>query len=138
MSLPSSVSSIYFRNALCTISYDSQGYVLLVWADVVCQEQELHAIYEHTLQALRHHRTGKLLTDHRQRQPLPLSAQQWIAQHWIPKAMQEVGYSHCAILENQTPLGRLAARAVGDAVTLPLDFRYFSTLEEASAWLSKA
>ncbi|UOQ72286.1 STAS/SEC14 domain-containing protein [Hymenobacter cellulosilyticus] len=138
MSLPSSVSSIYFRNALCSISYDSQGFILLVWANVVCQDQELHSIYEHTLQALRHHGTGKLLTDHRLRQPLPLSAQQWIAQEWIPRAMREAGYSHCAILENQTPLGRLAARAVGDALSLPLDFRYFSTLEEARAWLSKA
>ncbi|PJJ54875.1 SpoIIAA family protein [Hymenobacter chitinivorans] len=138
MLLPTSVSSIYFHNALCTISYDSQGYILLVWANVACQEQELQAIYEHTLQALKHHRTGKLLTDHRLRQPLPLSAQHWIAQQWIPRAMQEAGYSHCAIVENQTPLGRLAARAVGDALTQPLDFRYFNTLEAASAWLSKA
>lgn len=136
--LQPAASSVYFHNALCTISYHGPGYVQLLWTSAPPTEADLRAIYAHTLQALKHHRTGRLLTDHRLRQPLPLTAQQWIAQEWIPQAMRETSYSHCAILENQTPLGRLAARAIGDAITSPLKFRYFGTAEEAVAWLLKA
>ncbi|TGE14691.1 hypothetical protein [Hymenobacter elongatus] len=135
---PTATSSIYFRNPLCTISYHAEGYLQLLWTAVATTGPELQALYEHTLQALRHHRTGKLLTDHRQRQPLPLSTQQWIAQEWIPRAVREASYSHCAIVENQTPLGRLAARAVGEAVAIPLTFRFFSVPTEAVAWLAQA
>ncbi|MCB2375994.1 STAS/SEC14 domain-containing protein [Hymenobacter sp. BT635] len=131
-------ASSYFRNALCTISYHGAGYVQLAWTEAATNENELQALYAHALQALKHHRTGRLLTDHRRRQPLPLGAQQWIAQHWVPQAVREAGYSHCAIVENQTPLGRLAARAIGDEIAAPLKFRFFSEMPEAVAWLTKA
>ncbi|TGE26963.1 hypothetical protein [Hymenobacter metallicola] len=136
--LLSAASSIYFRNALCTISYYEAGYVQLVWSEAAATADELQALYGHTLQVLKHHRTGRLLTDHRLRQPLPLTAQHWISQQWIPQAVREAGYSHCAIIENQTPLGRLAARAVGDEVAVPLKFQFFNDLSEAAAWLTKA
>jgi hypothetical protein len=135
---PASATFLYFRNPLCTISYHSAGFVYLSWSGVPATEIELQALYGHTLQALKHHRTGRLLTDHRLRQPLPLGAQHWIAQQWVPQAVREANYSRCAIVENQTPLGRLAARAVGDELTTPLQFRYFDDFEEAAAWLIKA
>ncbi|TGE22098.1 hypothetical protein E5K00_17765 [Hymenobacter aquaticus] len=131
----SAPTSIYFHNALCTISYHDLGYVKLSWTDAPATEVELQALYGHTLKALQHHRTGCLLTDHRLRQPLPIAAQHWIAQQWVPQAVREAGYRRCAIVENQTPLGRLAARAVGDEVAVPLQFRFFDEVPAAVAWL---
>lgn len=128
----------YYRNPLGSITYDPVGFVQLTWSDALITPPELQSIYVHTLQALRHHAARKLLTDQRQRQPLPLEAQQWIVEHWIPRAVQECAYSHCAIVESQDAVSRQAARAVGQALgtSLPL-FQYFAEEDLARLWLQQ-
>ncbi|GGG49235.1 hypothetical protein [Hymenobacter glacieicola] len=126
----------YYRNPLGSITYDPAGFVQLTWSDAPISPPELQSIYVHTLQALRHHAARKLLTDQRRRQPLPLAEQQWIVEHWIPRAVQECAYSHCAIVESQELVGRQAARAVGQALgTNPPLFHYFAEEELARTWL---
>jgi hypothetical protein len=128
----------YYRNSLGVITYDPLGFVVLEWLDVPLTHAELQSLYSHTLQALRHHHTGKLLTVQTNRQPLPVVDQQWIVEQWIPRALAECAYSHCAIVESAQATHRSGARAVGDSIGSALAFRYFSNEAEARAWLQPA
>jgi hypothetical protein len=125
----------YYRNSLGVITYDPLGFIVLEWFDVSITPAELQSLYSHTLQALRHYDTCKLLTVQTHRQPLPVEDQQWIAEQWIPKAIAECAYSHCAIVESSQEAHRAGARAVGDRIGSTMTFRYFSTEAEARAWL---
>jgi hypothetical protein len=128
---------VYFRNPLATVSYHASGYVCLSWANVPIEDEHLRALYAHTLHALTYYGTGKLLTDQRQRQPLPAEAQRWIVEEWIPTAVRTASYSRCAIVESELPGGRSAARAVGSALDSPLAFQfaYFTDTAPAAEWL---
>ncbi|QKG52499.1 hypothetical protein [Hymenobacter sp. BRD67] len=129
----------YYRNPLGSIFYDPAGFVVLSWTDALITSAELQSLYSHTLQALRHHSTCKLLTNQAVRQPLSTDEQRWLIEQWIPQAIAECAYSHCAIVESTQADGNLAARAVGSGVAHhPLDFRYFEHESEARQWLQTA
>ena len=130
-----SSSTHYYRNALGSLTYEADGFVRLTWSSAPVLDDQLQSLYAHTLQALRHHGTGKLLTDQRQRQPLPEVAQRWIAEQWIPRARVECAYSHCAIVESSQLVSRVAARAVGSSQSSPLTFQYFEQEADARHWL---
>ncbi|MDB5234787.1 MAG: hypothetical protein JWR44_1780 [Hymenobacter sp.] len=126
---------LYYRNPLGSISYNSLGFVVLKWSAAPITTPELHSLYSHTIQALRHHHTCKLLTNQVERQPLPIEAQQWIVEQWIPQAIAECAYSHCAIVECEQEANRAATRAIGSRVAGSLQFRYFPTPDAAQEWL---
>lgn len=125
----------YFRNAAAVISYYPAGYVRLEWQPVASTATELRAIYEHVLRAMLHHRATALMSIHNQRPPMPPEVQAWLTDDWMPRAVREVGYGRCAIVEADMPLSRLAARAVGSNVTGPLNYQYFDSETAAEAWL---
>lgn len=132
------VPAQYFRSAAATISYQPGGFIQLEWQSVAASELELRAIYEHVLGALHRHRSTRLLTVHSQRPPMPAEVQAWLTHHWVPRAVAEAGYSHCAVVEASTPLSRLAARAVGTGLSAPLQYRYFASAAEGARWLREA
>lgn len=125
----------YLSTPVVTISYAEAGYVRLDWQPYAASAAELQALYEQVLQAMRRHGVTALLSVHKQRPPLSPDVQAWLTTQWIPRAVADAGYQRCAIVEADMPLGRLAARAVGLALTTPLRFRYFPSEAEAEAWL---
>lgn len=129
---------LYFHNAAAAISYMPAGYIRLAWNPVPLEPHHLMAVYEHVLQAFKRHKTGRLLSNHGQRLPMPLPVQTWLAEQWVPRATAEAAYSHCAIVEADAPVSRLAARAVADHLTGPLKYRYFGTEAAAETWLLTA
>lgn len=127
---------LYHQNPLGSILYDPAGFIVLTWTAAPITPTELQSLYAHTLQALRHYNTSKLLTNQVARQPLPTTEQQWLIEQWVPKAIANCAYSHCAIVESTQEGGHLAARAVGEGVARhPLDFRYFQHEDDARQWL---
>ena len=127
----------YFRNPAATISYMSAGYIRLDWQPVAATAPELRAIYEQVLRAMRHHSATSLMTVHNQRPPMPPDVQSWLTQDWMPRAVAEVGYGLCAIVEAAQPLSRLAARSVGSAFAGQLRYQYFDSETAADAWLRR-
>lgn len=128
-------STQYFRNAAAVISYEPAGYIRLDWQPVPSTATELRAIYEHVLRAMQYHRVMALMSIHNQRPPMPQEVQAWLADDWMPRAVRDVGYGRCAIVEAAMPLSRLAARAVGANVSGPLNYQYFDTETAAADWL---
>ncbi|MBF9238265.1 hypothetical protein I2I05_12745 [Hymenobacter sp. BT683] len=127
----------YFSNVAAVISYAPAGYVRLDWQPVPASASELRSIYEHVLRAMQHHRSTALMSVHNQRPPMPADVQEWLTQTWIPRAVAEVGYGRCAIVEATMPLSRLAARAVGIGLKGQLSYEFFATDTEADSWLRK-
>ncbi|RTQ45676.1 hypothetical protein EJV47_24635 [Hymenobacter gummosus] len=127
----------YYSNPLGSISYDLLGFVCLTWTDAAIEPDLMQSLYAHTLQALKHYDTCRLLTDQRRR-PLPEHEQGWIVEQWIPAALAQCIHSHCAILESPDAGSWLAARAVSTGSTGPLHFAYFQQEEDARQWLYQA
>ena len=125
----------YFSNAAAVISYAPAGYVRLEWQPVPATAAELRSIYEHVLRAMQHHRASRLMSVHNQRPPMPPEIQTWLTQEWLPRAVSEVGYGYCAIVEATAPLSRLAARAVGIGMKGQLSYEFFENDALADAWL---
>ncbi|WP_324675988.1 hypothetical protein [Hymenobacter sp. GOD-10R] len=126
----------YFHNAAASISYHPAGYVQLDWQPTVVSSQELRAIYEHLLRAMKYFEASSLMTTHNQRPPMPQDVQQWLVETWVPQAIAEVNYARCAIVEAEKPLSRLAARTVGGSLMQPLTYAYFTSVDEATVWLT--
>lgn len=130
-------TSRYYHNPAAAISLPvGADYIYIAWTPAKTTPAELRAVYEQALRALQHFGLRKLLSDHAQRPPMPADISTWVAQDWIPRAVREAGYSHCAVVDNAAPLGRLAAQSIG-AQLAPglLTFRYFGLPQEAAAWL---
>lgn len=130
-------TSRYYHNPAAVISFPLDAdYLHLAWSATKATPDELRAVYEQALRALQHFGLHKLLSEHAQRPPMPAEVSTWVAQNWIPRAVHEAGYSHCAVVENAAPLGRLAAQSIGAQLPAGLiTFRYFATTQEAAAWL---
>ncbi|QIX59919.1 hypothetical protein HER32_01410 [Hymenobacter sp. BT18] len=128
----------YVASAFVSLTYQAGQHVALQWKLSDGSEAELKALYTHVLQVMIAHRAPRLLSDHRLRPPMSMSLQHWLQTEWIPQAIREARYSHCAIVESSNPIGRLAARAIGMAVNPTLAVQYFQTSEEAAAWLRQA
>jgi hypothetical protein len=122
---------------LASISCLRGNYVSLQWKPAEATDDQLRAVYEQALHLMKAHATPRLLSDHRLRPPLSLTIQQWLREEWIPRAMREAGYSHCAIVESANPMGRLAARAIGMGAPETLTSQYFDAPEPAGAWLER-
>ncbi|GAB3302423.1 hypothetical protein ACFQT0_11070 [Hymenobacter humi] len=125
----------YFSNAAAVISYAPASYIRLEWLSAPATVAELRSIYEHVLRAMQHHRVIRLMSVHNQRPPIPPEIQTWLTQEWLPRAVAEVGYRYCAVVEATAPLSRLAARAIGTGMKGLLSYEYFETDALADAWL---
>lgn len=125
----------YFHNAAAAITYHTAGYLRISWQPTPVSVADLQAIYEHVLRAMRHYNTTYLISVHGQRPPMPTQVQEWLAHNWVPRAITEVGYNKCAIVEAGTPLSRLAARSIGSDLAQGLRYQYFATEQAAADWL---
>ncbi|TGE29422.1 hypothetical protein [Hymenobacter metallicola] len=138
MPAPSTSETLYFSNPALNLSFDAAGYLRLRWTQTGGTEEELRTAYQQVQQAMKHFRTGKTMSIHQQRPLIPVLVQQWLSTNWIPRSVREAGYSHCAIVESQNPMARLASQAVGLGAPAALAFRHFSTEAAADQWLRSA
>jgi len=79
----------------------------------------------------------KILSDHGQRVPLSVPAQQWLTGDWIPRAIRLARTSYCAIVEGADPMHRLSTQSVVSSAPAGMLFQRFSIVEAAESWLQK-
>jgi len=125
----------YYQNEAGRLLYNTLGYVHLAWSSERMAQASLETFYEQSLLLM--HRTGatKVLSEHGARRPLSAEAQQWIATNWVPRAIAEVGFGYCAIVEGGDPIHRLSTQSVISASPIHLIYNRFALLAEAEAWL---
>ena len=133
---PRAQETQYFQSAAGTLFHHPQGYVRMAWNSGRLSLDLIQAFYEQVLALMVQQRCQKILSDHGQRAPLPLTAQEWLTQSWIPRAIQEAGAHHCAIVEGADPIHRLSTQTVVTNAPSGLKFKRFSTRAEAETWLA--
>lgn len=133
--LPDRTTS-FFRNSAGSVLFHSAGYVELLWGTGRLELADLQAFYEQALKLLQSTASGKVLSVHGQRAPLSAAAQQWLTTDWIPRAIQQARFRHCAIVEGHDPMHRLSAQGVVAAAPSTVVFRRFQHRADAEIWLN--
>jgi hypothetical protein len=130
------LEKLYFESSAGRLYYNSAGYARLTWAAGRLSLADIQAYYEQVLTLLISTGSCRILSEHGQRSPLPVEAQQWLTTNWIPRAQAQAHTRHCAIVEGANPMHRLSTQSV--VATAPADFIFkrFDTIQEAEAWLA--
>ncbi len=134
-SLPYAQETLFFQNQAGKLFYQPAGYVRLAWAAERQPLETIQAFYEQVLALLQRSGVGRILSDHGQRPPLPIAAQEWLTTSWIPRAMSLARTRHCAIVEGADPMHRLSTQSVVSTAPTEFQFKRFDTFTAADAWL---
>ncbi|HET9504097.1 MAG TPA: hypothetical protein VFO93_11180 [Hymenobacter sp.] len=134
-SLPYAQETLFFQNSAGKLYYQPGGYVRLAWAAGRQTLETIQAFYEQVLALLQNSGVRRVLSDHGQRAPLPIAAQEWLTANWIPRAMQQTQTRHCAIVEGADPMHRLSTQSVVSTSPTGFQFKRFDNFAAADAWL---
>lgn len=138
MPLAATSETLYFSNPAGQLYYHPTGYARIVWSPGRMALPAVQAFYEEVLKlALR---TGRrhVLSEHGQRAPLSPEVQHWLDTNWMPRAMQQTGGLHWAVVDGQDPVHRLATQAVMNAAPTGMVIKRFADHASATFWLLKA
>ena len=127
--------TLCFESAAGHIYYHATGFVRLAWAPERFPQPLIEAYYEQVLALLCSTGCRRILSEHGQRAPLSVEAQQWITTNWIPRAMSLANARHCAIVEGANPLHRLSTQSVVSTAPVGFQFKRFDNRPAAEAWL---
>ena len=130
------MEKLYFESAVGRLYYNPAGYVRLAWLPGRMSLADIQAYYEQVLTLLISTGSRRVLSEHGQRSPLPLEAQEWLTANWIPRAQTLANTRHCAIVEGANPMHRLSTQSIVSAAPADFIFKRFDTIREAEAWLA--
>lgn len=129
----------YFSNALGSVQYVADAYVLLRWARQPLSSPEWRALYIHTRNLLAREGLSALLVDHRAVPAAPTAAdQQWLLTRWLPDVAARTGVARYAALPAPDPICRLHTEAVVGDLRRYLTVALFDDPVQAEAWLRAA
>lgn len=134
-SLPHAQETLFFQNSAGKLFYQPAAYVRLAWEPERQLLDTIQAFYEQALALLKSSKVRRILSDHGQRAPLPIAAQEWLTTNWIPRAISEARTRHCAIVEGANPLHRLSTQSVVSTAPTDFYFKRFDNFAAADAWL---
>lgn len=134
-SVPYAQETLIFKNSAGRLFYQPAGYVRLAWATGRQPLDAIQAFYEQVLALLQSTGVRRILSDHGQRSPLPIAAQEWLVANWIPRAVSQARTRHCAIVEGADPLHRLSTQSVVSTSPAEFQFKRFDNFAAADAWL---
>ena len=130
------VRPLYFQNSSGRVWEEPAGYLRLEYLPGTRTADQFRALLTHTAQALVRRHWSKILVDQRQMTPYSPVEQEWMTSQWLPRAVNEYGYRHGAVLVAHDVFARLAMTQLMMASWgLPHVYRTFEAEQEAVAWL---
>lgn len=131
-----STRSLYFENSAGRIWEEPEGYIRLEYRAGLREAAQFRALLTHSAQAMSRRQWNKMLVDQREMAPFSPVEQEWMTNEWLPRAVQENGYRHGAILVAHNVFARLATNQFMMASRgLPHIYRTFETEDSAVSWL---
>ncbi|PJJ52895.1 hypothetical protein [Hymenobacter chitinivorans] len=128
-------SAIYFQNAAGQLLEDPAGFLRVNWTAAPRQLPDTQALFTHMLMALQRHGWSRILINQVGMPPFSSAEQHWVAQEWVPRAVQ-AGYRHGAIIVSADVMVRLATAYITTHIQgLPLVYRSFEKAPQAEEWL---
>jgi len=131
------VVPVLFKNAAGQLAADTAGFLRMDWSGAERTLADTQGLLMHMAQALQQHGWGKVLANQTLMSSFSPAEQQWIAQEWLPLAVQS-GYRYGAIVVSTNTYARLATAFITTNVGgLPLRYRSFDDAAQAIAWLQR-
>jgi hypothetical protein len=128
--------SLYFENGIGRIWEEPGGYLRLEYLSGPREAVQFRALLTHTASALSRRQWSKILVDQREMAPYSPIEQDWMTNEWLPRAVQDHGYRHGAILVAHNVFARLVTNQYMMASRgLQHSYRTFETEDDAAAWL---
>jgi hypothetical protein len=129
-------SPVLFQNPAGQLAADPRGFLRLTWSATPRTLADTQALLSHTISTLQQRGWSKMLGDQTAMLPFSAAEQQWVAQHWLPLAVQVGGYRYGAIVVSADTYARLATAYITTNVGgLPMRYRSFDDASQAIAWL---
>lgn len=127
-----------FTNPAGQLLADPAGFLRVYWAAYPRTLAYTQALFASMSEALEQRGWGKILVNQVQMKPFSPPEQQWVAQEWLPQAVQQSGYRHGAVVVSTDIFARLATSFITTNVGgLPLRYRSFDQETEATEWLQQ-
>ncbi|RAK62731.1 STAS/SEC14 domain-containing protein [Hymenobacter edaphi] len=126
--------SIFFHNTAGRLHDDARGFLRITWHPNAPDEAARRELLEQALAWLERYGHGRILADQRFVMPFSAAEQQWIQEHWTPRAVQ-AGYRRRAVLSAHDMGARLSAAAIIMPMREQISYCYFDNEHEAVAWL---
>lgn len=123
-----------FDKVYLTIEVDEEnGWIYNSWIGVLPTDQVIRGC-QATIDILREHPYGQMLNDNRLVVGSWNSANDWIAEHWVP-AVLALGLKRFAHVVSPGIFGQASAAELLTRVGTQLEIRLFQDFELAQAWL---
>lgn len=121
----------------CQISYlEDAQCIYLKWMGFASFEPFKEAC-DFALELMIRQKTSKMIADNRLAEVLPMESENWMTQHWFPKAF-EAGYRTSAVIISQDIFNELAVKDIVNQMDQEkFTVKYFTDLEAAKAWLQE-
>ena len=128
--------TVYFENTAGRLLTDPAGFLRVVWSNQLRGPQDVEALFTHMTRALRQYGWSRILIDQVAMRRFTPQEQEWVANKWLPHAVQEGGYRFGAVLVSPDVMTRLATAYITTKIQ-GLSVVYHSFGEEATAvdWL---
>jgi hypothetical protein len=129
---------LHFANAAAEVQPDPDGFALMRWLPGPRRLAEYQEALNALLHIIRALGTGKALVDLRLMVPLSPEEQQWVAAHWLPRAVVQGNYRYGAVLTapGTAPWLRPQDQQLLDWPRAPT-YRSFTDETEARQWLQE-
>ena len=120
----------------CKIFFNEElNAVQSVWYGLPSEGQELYAILDALIDAMKLKKTGIIIADARNMQVISRADQQWISENWYPRALA-AGFSHEALVVAQYTFNEMAVkRIVRTYDERKVKTGYFKSLPSAYTWV---
>ena len=127
---------LHFHNDLATVVEHAAGYISIDWKPAPMRTASLREVYNQALHLLTYTHYGCILTDHQHRAPILPHDADWLAQEWVPQAVQLGAYRRCAVIQSHEILSRQTMqKLVIQLAPVPLAIHYFHNRAAAVAWV---
>lgn len=127
---------VYFENAAGQLLPDPAGFLRAHWSGNQRDLADTQALFTQMRHALEHFGWSRILINQIGMRPFTSAEQQWVAQQWLPVAVQESGYRHGAVVVSPEVMVRLATSYITTQIkSMPLVYRSFDAEDEAVHWL---
>ena len=135
MSLAAASTTLLTSNA-GQVYADPAGFVRINWSGQSRTFAETQAMLNTAAATLARYGWGRILVDQTHMRPFSPQEQLWVAEEWLPAAVQQSGYRFGAVVVSTNVLTRLATAYVTTSFAdLPLRYRSFDDEAAAVAWL---
>jgi hypothetical protein len=128
-------NGLLFANAAGEVKRTVYGEAHLYWQPGPRSLRDFQALLEAFLLVVRQLGTGKALVDQRELAPLTPAEQEWVRQHWLPRAVVQGHYTYSAVLPPCDPAAQASVDTVWEFHANIVLVHLFADEAAANEWL---